>query len=216
MENMNVFERGDMEVPTREEVDKILADLPEKDRKFLEEYHEYLRRDDLTETYVRKGLLEEISKLAKQPRLKQVAVIMGDVNGLKQLNDDLGHNGADEVLRAVGGVLKPNDIVGRYGGDEFLLLLPVYGDVEGFNDEVLERRIEELGERVSEVVDEIKHRIGGEWPQKRGEDAGTMSFGGEILPVGKFLEIVDGGGDVINELVGKADERMYMEKNGRK
>ena len=51
-----------------------------------------------------------------------------DLDGFKGINDKLGHNVGDEVLRAIGTLLKTRlrayDIGARLGGDEFVILLP--------------------------------------------------------------------------------------------
>lgn len=59
---------------------------------------------------------------------KDLACVMIDLDGFKQLNDTLGHRRGDEVLQGAAKVLGANcrrsDIAGRFGGDEFILLLP--------------------------------------------------------------------------------------------
>ena len=51
-----------------------------------------------------------------------------DINGLKLVNDNLGHNAGDKLLTDFAGVLnktiRGSDIAVRMGGDEFLLICP--------------------------------------------------------------------------------------------
>jgi diguanylate cyclase (GGDEF)-like protein len=55
-------------------------------------------------------------------------IIIGDVDGFKQINDTLGHECGDHALREVASVLRSalraQDAVARWGGEEFLFLLP--------------------------------------------------------------------------------------------
>ena len=83
--------------------------------------------DALTGLYNRRYAEEEIQRLDTQGQLP-LAVIMGDVNGLKITNDIFGHSAGDDLLKAVAGTIqdccRPEDVVARWGGDEFLILLP--------------------------------------------------------------------------------------------
>lgn len=55
------------------------------------------------------------------------SMLFCDLDGLKRVNDELGHDAGDRVLRAVGTELKRvlpgHDMIGRYGGDEFVVLV---------------------------------------------------------------------------------------------
>jgi diguanylate cyclase (GGDEF)-like protein/PAS domain S-box-containing protein len=56
------------------------------------------------------------------------AMLLLDIDGLKDVNDTLGHARGDELIRSVGtlvaGRMRETDVVGRLGGDEFGVLLP--------------------------------------------------------------------------------------------
>ena len=60
-----------------------------------------------------------------------VAVAFIDLDGFKLVNDGLGHNAGDELLKIVGArmqaCMRGDDTLGRFGGDEFVLVLPDSG-----------------------------------------------------------------------------------------
>jgi diguanylate cyclase (GGDEF)-like protein len=95
--------------------------------------HEALREQALTDGLT--GLLNHRSILealdAELSRARRdgnpLSVLMIDLDGFKQVNDQLGHLAGDDILRNVASILESTvreiDLVGRYGGDEFLLVL---------------------------------------------------------------------------------------------
>jgi diguanylate cyclase (GGDEF)-like protein len=89
------------------------------------------QQDELTGLYNRRYMLgrldAELARMRRQPGTPMVAMI--DLDGFKRVNDELGHDVGDALLRAVASALltatRKVDVVARYGGDEFLVLLPL-------------------------------------------------------------------------------------------
>ena len=83
--------------------------------------------DSLTGLNNRTYFDEEIERLEANG-IFPVSVLMADVDGLKQVNDQLGHHVGDDLLRKAAQVLKKSlrgdDVVARIGGDEFAALMP--------------------------------------------------------------------------------------------
>lgn len=83
--------------------------------------------DTLTEVYNRACFEDKILELNKDSKLP-IGVIMGDVNGLKVVNDTFGHLEGDRLLKEIANVLKyvssKKDFIFRWGGDEFVILMP--------------------------------------------------------------------------------------------
>lgn len=88
------------------------------------------RTDTLTGLFNRRHIKEKIQDELKrfQRTGRSFAVIIGDVDYFKKVNDTYGHNGGDYLLRAVANELcnavRDYDTVARWGGEEFLCLLP--------------------------------------------------------------------------------------------
>jgi diguanylate cyclase (GGDEF)-like protein len=82
--------------------------------------------DVLTGLYNRRGFFvhaEQVFKVAQRKRTKS-AVIFADIDGLKRVNDELGHDIGDRLIRDAALVFRQSfrqaDVVSRLGGDEFV------------------------------------------------------------------------------------------------
>lgn len=89
---------------------------------------EYLSfHDQLTGLYNRRYYTEELKRLDTSRRCP-LTLVMGDVNGLKIINDSFGHEAGDRLIQKTAEILKQcfrhDDILCRYGGDEFIAILP--------------------------------------------------------------------------------------------
>ncbi len=145
--------------------------------------------DGLTGAYRRTpGFVELYREVARARRTEQPLVVaFVDVDGLKKVNDRLGHTAGDAVLRAVATglsqVLRPYDLVLRYGGDEFVCVLP--GIV-----------LEEAGRRLEQVVGVLAG----------GVPAASVSVGLAQLRAGEAPE----------DLVSRADAALYRDRAVRR
>jgi diguanylate cyclase (GGDEF)-like protein len=85
--------------------------------------------DDLTGLGNRRALLSglESATASALERNGQIALLLVDLDGFKELNDTLGHHAGDEVLRQIGprlqAMLRGEDRLARLGGDEFAVVL---------------------------------------------------------------------------------------------
>jgi diguanylate cyclase (GGDEF)-like protein len=127
----------------------------------IDELGDAATSDELTGVANRLILADRLAyHLARQARrgTTDLAVALVDLDGFKQINDRLGHQAGDEVLRItaarISETLRDEDTVARIGGDEFVVVAEGDGskiDVDRFEErllEAIESEIELDGERV--------------------------------------------------------------------
>ena len=148
--------------------------------------------DELTKLYNRRGfkqVYEQTLQLANQKNL-QVAVVLGDIDHFKVINDKFGHSAGDAALVSVATILKKHtrssmDIVARYGGEEFILVFL------GMDHAQTIQRLSSIQKEFSSKAIIEKHYI-------------TMSFG--LVHVEDLTSIKP------EELIEQADKKLYRAK----
>lgn len=89
------------------------------------------RRDDLTGLPNRARLLEELEVRLRDRDVHPLAVLFLDLDGFKTVNDSLGHDVGDQLIRDVAvkllAVVEEGELLARLGGDEFVLVVDADG-----------------------------------------------------------------------------------------
>jgi len=167
------------------------------DRKRLEEeMREMSFRDQLTELYNRRGfttLTEQQLKAANRAK-RPMRLTFIDCDGLKWINDTLGHEEGDKALVDTANVLRQtfreSDIIARLGGDEFAVLSI---DATDMNPETFSKRLQQS-------IDEYNEKESR--PYKL-----AMSWGTAIYDPESPMSL--------DKLMSSADELMYAQKKSK-
>jgi diguanylate cyclase (GGDEF)-like protein len=151
--------------------------------------------DSLTKLRNRRAFFENGTKAVAMARryVSDLSVILLDIDHFKKINDTYGHAVGDEALMMVANILlemsRTEDTVARIGGEEFALLLP---DTNRLGTAVLAERIRSAIEREQFIADN------------------------KIVPITVSIGIASFGVDAaesIDQLLGVADNRLYLAKN---
>ena len=151
----------------------------------------YSEKDPLTNLYNRRTIerkFEEIIKSCNKAK-RNLAVMMIDLDDFKEINDALGHQKGDQLLKDIASLLQKvvgkENIVIRWGGDEFVILLH---DMNGKSDASYVKEIQDEGIAIMPT----------------NETSEVMSIG-----VANYPE----DGISIEQLTHKADQVMYSSKS---
>jgi diguanylate cyclase (GGDEF)-like protein/PAS domain S-box-containing protein len=173
----------------------IIRDLTEWNQ--LEERLKYLSfHDSMTGLYNRNFFEKELERLSKSRDIS-IGIIVCDIDNLKRINDTMGHQKGDELIKKAAGILKnsfrPEDIIARIGGDEFAVLV-----TQG-----KKKMVEDCIRRIKEAMSQSNYEFESEnsmLPKV------SMSLGYALSSEYSFD---------IKELFKKADDNMYIEKAKR-
>lgn len=163
-----------------------------REKRAAEEKIRYLSlHDTLTDLYNRGYFEEELARV-ERGRNYPVSIIMADLDGLKKVNDTLGHSYGDMLIKDAANILRravrSGDVVARLGGDEFALILPGTDKIS-----------------VAAVIDRIREHEA----EVNGEAAAYQ--------VGFSLGVATAEAGVsLSETLKTADVRMYQDKFERK
>ncbi|KAF5078883.1 sensor domain-containing diguanylate cyclase [Acetobacterium wieringae] len=153
-------------------------------------YSEY---DAMTGVFNRRTGFEKLKQLYKniEKNEKLVSVCFIDINGLKDVNDFLGHDAGDELIiavtRGIQNNIRSNDFLARLGGDEFLIIF------------------EGLDEAEAEAA---WQRIVAEYEQINATENRRY-----LISASHGIETISGSSnEYIDSIINQADEKMYREK----
>jgi len=157
-------------------------------------YSEY---DPLTKALNRRAGIAKLNGLCPTDERRQflVSLCFIDINGLKEVNDSLGHKHGDELILSVACVIKETireqDFLVRFGGDEFLIVC------NGVGIEIAES----IWERIVKNYNHINQQ--GDRPYIISVSHGIVDFDNRHMTH-------------VDDLINAADEKMYHEKQKMK
>lgn len=161
-----------------DEVDSLRREL-QAARGKISDLEELADRDPLMPVANRRAFVREMSRMMSYTERYGVpsSLVFFDVNGLKQINDTMGHAAGDKALLAVattlGEKVRDTDVVGRIGGDEFGVIL-AQADEDVARDKA-QQLVDAIREKPIDIDGAIVHVdvAHGVFPFGRGDDAST-------------------------------------------
>ncbi|HEU0253955.1 MAG TPA: diguanylate cyclase, partial [Pyrinomonadaceae bacterium] len=138
---------------------QVVRDMTER-KKFEETLRNSSLKDDLTGLFNRRGLLKQaapyfdFARRQKEPLL----LLFIDLDGMKRINDEFGHNEGDNALINTAAILnrsfRSSDIIARLGGDEFTVLVT---DLNANKEDAIARLNENL--KAYNATETRRHKI---------------------------------------------------------
>ena len=125
---------------------QVVRDITER-KKLEETLRNSSLKDDLTGLFNRRGLLKQAAPYFDFARRQQekLLLLFIDLDGMKRINDEFGHNEGDNALISTATILnrsfRSSDIIARLGGDEFTVLVT---DLTASKDDAISRLNENL------------------------------------------------------------------------
>lgn len=102
--------------------------LLDSEKENSKNFEKISKHDELTGVYNRRGYFDYAQSIIKNPANtgKNAVVVFADLDNLKLINDQFGHDDGDYALKSIANILvksfRTSDIIGRIGGDEFAIL----------------------------------------------------------------------------------------------
>ncbi|SHF26101.1 PAS domain S-box-containing protein/diguanylate cyclase (GGDEF) domain-containing protein [Thermoanaerobacter uzonensis DSM 18761] len=167
----------------------IIRDITE--RKLTQDRLEHLGTHDILTGLYNRNFFEEKMTFIEKNNVIPTGIIICDVDGLKLVNDTMGHKAGDMLLKTAADVLgkcfRGQDIIARIGGDEFAIILP------NASIEVVEKAVD----RIRKMVENSK-----------------FAFEKENIPLSMSIgyAVKNNSFKKIEEVFKEADNNMYREK----
>lgn len=152
----------------------MLASNRAKDEAELEKLSYY---DTLTTFYNRNRYIQDIQYFSKKEIT--IGVVFVDVNGLKEINDQYGHDMGDYILKECANHIRkafPNNAHYRIGGDEFVVFCT------GISEENFYNQVNQLYLKFNENTDTLCHAaVGSDWSEKSSTIQTTIAAADEKM-----------------------------------